>query len=87
VDDPESQILADWYGVVMGTSHEEPMMRSLPIEWDLFGQGDWNFTSNRQNVTDFWTVGTERAKSFENVFTLGMRGQYMGYYFHFNALC
>ena len=75
MDDPESQVLADWYGIVMGTSHEEPMMRSTPIEWDLFGQGAWNYTTNRQNVTDFWTVGAERAKNFENVFTLGMRGK------------
>ncbi|KAI0826133.1 hypothetical protein BC629DRAFT_1276143 [Irpex lacteus] len=73
VDDPESQVLADWYGIVMGTSHEEPMMRSTPIEWNLFGQGAWNYTTNRQGVTEFWTVGAERAKNFENVFTLGMR--------------
>lgn len=79
VDDHESQVLADWYGIVMGTSHEEPMMRSTPIEWNLFGVGAWNFTTNRQNIYDFWLNGTERAKSFENVFTLGMRGVWIKY--------
>ncbi|KAH9920841.1 uncharacterized protein BXZ73DRAFT_104577 [Epithele typhae] len=37
VDDSQNQPLADWYGIVMGTSHEEPMMRSVPVEWGLFG--------------------------------------------------
>ncbi|PBK61129.1 hypothetical protein ARMSODRAFT_674974 [Armillaria solidipes] len=36
VDDSENQRLADVYGIVMGTSHEEPMARSTPVEWNLF---------------------------------------------------
>lgn len=40
VDDPRSQALADEYGIVMGTSHTEPMMRSTK-EWSVFGNGTW----------------------------------------------
>lgn len=59
----------------MGTSHEEPMMRSVPVEWNLFGQGGaWDYGTNQANVYDFWQVGVERAKGFEGVFTIGMRG-------------
>lgn len=36
VDDPENQRLADLYGIVMGTSHEEPMMRSIPSTFLTF---------------------------------------------------
>ncbi|TCD68567.1 hypothetical protein EIP91_010492 [Steccherinum ochraceum] len=74
IDDSQNQFLADWWGVVMGTSHEEPMMRSTPVEWGLFGEGPWNYSINAQNVYNYWVNGTERSKSFENVYTLGMRG-------------
>ncbi|THH00581.1 hypothetical protein EW145_g7057 [Phellinidium pouzarii] len=74
VDDTQNQPLADWYGIVMGTSHEEPMMRSIPVEWGLFGVGPWNYSTNSQNIYDFWVNGTIRAKPYENIFTVGMRG-------------
>ncbi|PCH43136.1 glycoside hydrolase family 115 protein [Wolfiporia cocos MD-104 SS10] len=74
VDDVLNQPLANWYGIVMGTSHEEPMMRSIPVEWTLFGVGPWDYSINAQNIYDFWVVGAERAKPYENVFTVGMRG-------------
>ncbi|KAJ7730249.1 hypothetical protein DFH07DRAFT_174950 [Mycena maculata] len=74
VDDPQNQFLADWYGIVMGTSHEEPMMRSIPVEWNLFGIGPWDYSVNAQNIYNFWVAGAERAKPYENVWTVGMRG-------------
>lgn len=74
VDDPENQRLADLYGIVMGTSHEEPMMRSIPNEWNAFGHGAWDFSVNAENITNFWINGTERAKGFEEIYTIGMRG-------------
>ena len=77
VDDPLNQFLANWYGIVMGTSHEEPMMRSIPVEWSLFGVGPWDYSVNAQEIYNFWVNGTERAKPFENVFTVGMRGVWL----------
>ncbi|TBU59951.1 hypothetical protein BD310DRAFT_1038213 [Dichomitus squalens] len=74
IDDVQNQPLADWYGIVMGTSHEEPMMRSVPVEWNLFGVGPWDYAANQQNVYNFWKVGAERARPYEGVFTIGMRG-------------
>ncbi|OCH92535.1 hypothetical protein OBBRIDRAFT_726547 [Obba rivulosa] len=74
VDDDQNQPLADWYGIVMGTSHEEPMMRSIPVEWSLFGVGPWDYGVNMQNIYNFWVVGAERAKPYEGIFTMGMRG-------------
>ena len=75
IDDPQNQPLADWYGIVMGTSHEEPMMRSVPVEWNLFGNGTaWDYGTNQQAVYNFWKVGAERARPYEGVFTIGMRG-------------
>ena len=74
VDDPLNQPLADLYGIVMGTSHEEPMMRSIPVEWGLFGVGPWDYTTNSQFIYQFWVNGTIRAKPYEGIFTVGMRG-------------
>ncbi|KAF8894306.1 hypothetical protein CPB85DRAFT_1330172 [Mucidula mucida] len=75
VDDPDNQRLADAYGIAMGTSHQEPMARASPPEWTLFGFGPWNYSSNAVNLTAFWTDGVERAKNYETVFTIGMRGE------------
>ncbi|CAL1698338.1 unnamed protein product [Somion occarium] len=74
IDDTQNQALADWWGIAMGTSHQEPMMRGTPIEWNLFGHGDWNYTTNSQNIYNYWVDGAIRAKPFESIFTLGMRG-------------
>lgn len=68
-----NQILADKMGIVMGTSHQEPMARNTP-EWQNFGEGDWNFTTNTDYLHDFWTYGAERAKGYDTMFTVGMRG-------------
>ena len=76
IDDPQNQFLADWWGVVMGTSHQEPMMRAIPLEWDIFGSGPWNYSTNAQNIYNFWVNGTIRAKPYESIFTMGMRGAY-----------
>ncbi|CAE6427189.1 unnamed protein product [Rhizoctonia solani] len=75
VDDAANGALADHYGIVMGTSHQEPMARSTPNEWNLTPRGKWNFTSNAENVTQYWTEGVDRVASYETVYTLGMRGE------------
>ena len=49
-------------------------MRSIPVEWGLFGIGPWNYSTNAQNVYNFWVVGAERAKPYEGIYTVGMRG-------------
>ena len=76
-DDPESPRLADKYGIVMGTSHHEPMMRAQQ-EWTLhhaqYGNGQWNYLANSTGLKKFWTDGLERNKKYENIITVGMRG-------------
>ncbi|KAJ6476888.1 hypothetical protein C8R45DRAFT_906591 [Mycena sanguinolenta] len=74
VDDSVNQFMADYYGIVMGSSHEEPMMRSIPVEWNLFGVGAWDYSVNPANVNAFWLNGTIRGAPYENVWTIGMRG-------------
>lgn len=72
-DDPADPALADEYGVVMGTSHHEPMMRAQQ-EWKRHGTGPWDYTLNRKELNDFWRFGVRRNKNYEELTTIGMRG-------------
>jgi len=72
-DDPASPKLADECGIVIGTSHHEPMMRAHD-EWRRYGSGPWNYDQNESRLKSFWREGITRMGSFESVVTLGMRG-------------
>lgn len=76
----ESARLADIYGVVMGTSHHEPCMRAGE-EWRIVNQQDptygeaWNYRKNKEGLLRFWKEGLLRGSEFENIITIGMRGE------------
>ena len=72
-DDPLNPKLADEYGIVMGTSHHEPMLRAQQ-EWKRHGQGPWDYSRNAWFLRGFWDEGVERNKNYESIVTLGMRG-------------
>ena len=80
-DDPENPRLADEYGIVMGTSHQEPMLRAQK-EWDWganYGRlyGNWNYSNTNQQpvLQAFWREGVRRNVNFESIFTLGLRAE------------
>ena len=76
-DDPLNPKVADEYGIVMGTSHHEPMIRAQ-AEWgkhkNEYGNGQWNYPTNEEGLKKFWTDGIERNKNYESIVTVGMRG-------------
>ncbi|KNY30261.1 glycosyl hydrolase 115 family protein [Pseudobacteroides cellulosolvens] len=72
-DDELNPAIADEYGVVIGTSHHEPMLRAY-CEWRKHRNGPWNYASNKDVLYKFWEFGIERNKNFESTITLGMRG-------------
>lgn len=72
-DDPLNGPLADEMGIVMGTSHHEPMAQAQQ-DWKRRGAGPWNYVTNKQTLREFWTHGMERCKEWESVITVGMRG-------------
>ncbi|MBQ6575789.1 MAG: glycosyl hydrolase 115 family protein, partial [Lachnospiraceae bacterium] len=72
--------LADELGIIMGTSHHEPCMRQGEEYRHLRGQDsvygdDWSFINNRDGITAFWRDGIDKRKDYENVYTVGMRGE------------
>lgn len=72
-DDTLNPKLADEYGIVMGTSHHEPMLRAQQ-EWKRYGKGQWNYDSNEVVLKQFWKKGIENMRSHESIVTIGMRG-------------
>ncbi|MFD1875698.1 glycosyl hydrolase 115 family protein [Hymenobacter bucti] len=72
-DDKLNPIKADEYGVVMGTSHHEPMVRSQK-EWQRYGKGLWNYERNPAELQKFWQQGIENMGTKESIVTMGMRG-------------
>jgi hypothetical protein len=72
-DDTLNPILANKWGIVMGTSHHEPMLRSQQ-EWKRYGKGQWNYDSNKVELDQFWKKGIENMGSHESIVTIGMRG-------------
>ena len=72
-DDALSGALADEMGVVVGTSHHEPMGRAHD-EWRRYGKGAWDYEKNPKELREFWRGGMARMKDFETVVTVGMRG-------------
>ena len=73
-DDKENGPLADKMGIVMGTSHHEPMALAQQDWKRRKGHGKWSFTNNHDEMMDFWRGGVERAKNWETMYTVGMRG-------------
>ena len=74
-DDPESPRLADEYGIVMGTSHHEPMMRAhKEYVYRKDSVGPWDYSVNKQRLDQFFVEGMQRNKAYENLVTIGMRG-------------
>ena len=74
-DDPENEKTADEMGVVMSTSHHEPMARNhQEYARNRKGWGPWNYQKNKTNLQKFFREGIERMKGTEQIVTIGMRG-------------
>ena len=74
-DDPENLKTADKMGVMMGTSHHEPMARNhQEYARDRKGWGAWNYSTNKENLDRFFREGIERMKGTDDIVTIGMRG-------------
>jgi hypothetical protein len=70
VDDTANQPIADAYGIVMGSSHTEPMLRATN-EWSTFGalyggNDQWEFDTNNKSLIPFFQYGAQRAAPYVN---------------------
>ena len=74
-DDPLNSPTASDMGVIMGTSHHEPMARNHQ-EWARHRKeyGEWNYVTNQKVIDEFFREGVSRSKDNEDIITIGMRG-------------
>ena len=74
-DDPLNSKTADEMGVIIGTSHHEPMARNHQ-EWARHRKdyGQWNYQTNQATIDRFFREGIERMKGTDDIVTIGMRG-------------
>lgn len=70
--------MAAKYGIYIGGSHCEPMATSPAAEWELRGNGEYNYVTNREAVQDFWRERIREVHDQEIVYTIGMRGVHDG---------
>lgn len=71
---PGNKEMADKYGIYIGTSHCEPMLRNTNAEWKTAGTGVFDFVNNRENVLKFWEERVRKLAGSDNIYTLGIRG-------------
>jgi hypothetical protein len=70
---PENAELADKYGIVVGSSHCEPMLFNN-VSWNARANGRWNYSLNRDTIYGIWEENAKKRGQYEAVWTLGIRG-------------
>jgi hypothetical protein len=71
---PENARLADKWGIVMGSSHSEALLRNNVGEWNEKTDGPWNYQTNADAMNAYWDKRLEVNAKFENFYTVGLRG-------------
>ena len=73
---PESKVVADQYGIIMTTSHCEPLLfnNANHKEWDKARDGEWNYAINKSTILKKLDDRVREASPYENIYTMGMRG-------------
>ncbi|MBR0276312.1 MAG: glycosyl hydrolase 115 family protein [Prevotella sp.] len=75
---PGNKEMADSCGILIGTSHCEPLLRNNVAEWDHSVRGAYNYMTNREQVQQYWIERLKEVKGSEEFFTIGMRGIHDG---------
>ncbi|MDE7096750.1 MAG: glycosyl hydrolase 115 family protein, partial [Muribaculaceae bacterium] len=67
---------ADSCGIIIGTSHCEPMLRNNVGEWDVRKRGRFNYKTNKEEVKKYWKERLHEVRDSKggNIYTIGMRG-------------
>jgi len=75
-----NEVLADEYGITIGASHHEPLLRAGE-EFSKFSGPDspygeeWNYITNREGMNKFWRDAMERSGHLNKLIMVGIRGE------------
>ncbi len=80
---PNNIKMADKYGIWVGSSHCEPMLRNNVDEWHRWNptsgkRGNWNFDENPEQIAEYWKQRVDTAANYDGIYTVGMRGIHDG---------
>jgi hypothetical protein len=79
----ENPELADRYGIVVGSSHPEALLRNGVHEWEPWAEEHRNpdgslpkydYTVNPGVISDYWRARVRQNAAYESSWTIGMRG-------------
>ncbi len=73
---PESKKVADDYGIIVTTSHCEPLLfnNAATSEWTTSRDGEWDYAINKDTILSKLNDRVEETAAYENIYTMGMRG-------------
>ena len=73
---PESQKMADKWGIMITTSHCEPLLfnNAAPSEWERQRDGEWNYETNSATILKKLDDRIRETADYDNIYTMGMRG-------------
>jgi len=71
---PGNMEMADRYGIIVGTSHHEPLLVNSSLEWDPKVDGPWRYDTNADRIQKRMDKRVSEACRYENVYTIGLRG-------------
>lgn len=77
--------MAERWGIVLGASHCEPMLRNNVFEWSEnfsheYGRqpGEWRYDKNKAQIFPYWDDRAKASRGNDAVYTVGMRGIHDG---------
>lgn len=70
----ENKVVADSFGIVMGSVHPEPLLFNNASEWDKKTMGEWNYMTNKEGILKVLDQRVKENSPYENVYTLALRG-------------
>ena len=73
---PESQVVADKWGIMITTSHCEPLLfnNAALSEWDKSRDGEWNYETNSATILRKLDDRIRETAQYDNIYTTGLRG-------------
>ncbi len=75
---PDNKVEADRWGIIITTSHCEPLHYNNTTEWNKQTQGDWNYLTNKEGINSVLNQRVSEVAPYENVYVLAMRGIHDG---------
>jgi hypothetical protein len=73
---PENKVVADQYAIVVGSSHAEPMLSNINMEWNKKTMGEYRYDTNAEPIKELFTKRAKETANYEGIYTTGMRGEH-----------